>query len=378
MRALALLAGSLCLYAFSGQLMFYEDGRALRWEGFLPVTYYVGSDEFGIDRSIIVSSVATALAKYKTAGGAQLPEFVAGTVPPPKSPTLVVREAHDCANLKASRYPNQPLQRTILVVADIANKCYPQKLFLPRADTLPAVGDTGIGVSLITLPPPAMKAAYANGTLDRLILHEVGHALGLSHTIVHDAADLRDGGYLKLRTVPVMFPYISVPDSVLTESDVAWLRYLYREGRTLPRGSSVIWGAIRKQNGQAPPLALNVIAIDSVSGKRFSGLTGFPADGDFHIPVESGRTYQLIVHAIPHERVLEPLRPDFFGFRGDSGFGPYVYRPEKKDHELIEPLISDEPNPVVSWTNRRTREPILQVEIPPSAKLNIRLIGRMR
>lgn len=186
-----------------------------------------------------------------------------------------------------------------------------------NADLFPDPTGRNLGVAIITIPPEM--------TVDRrqfrvTLTHELGHALGLAHALLHTRSELGARDQPFIGQIPMMFPFLDPNlNEAVHQSDRAWLAHLYRPaGAENAPGYGIIRGVVSV--GDVPTTGINVIAKarqifgvspENLGSYRFSALSGSTGGpGHFLIPVVPGQ-YELVVEfvwdAVRMEGVTDPL-----------------------------------------------------------------------
>jgi hypothetical protein len=157
-----------------------------------------------------------------------------------------------------------------------------------------------------------------------VVLHELGHVMGLDHSQITAAFAKRKGDQ---RYAPVMFPTsFDPPLTKLRPDDEAWLSRLYPSD-AYAKQYGVIKGKVVTGKAKAVRGA-NVVAVrDGDEEHRVSCVSDYLGDGSgaFEIPVKIG-DYWLYV---------EPIRKSF---RGSSRVGLHAEKPDGHSFkERVEP-----------------------------------------
>lgn len=156
-------------------------------------------------------------------------------------------------------------------------------------------------------------ALASPATLERVLLHEAGHLLGLDHTQAgHDAVSQKEGA--GLGELPVMYPFV-LPGALAEPAldDAAWLSWLY-PAPDFHRRTATLRGQVVRASG-APLAGAHVVAVPLHRGDEgeepwqrgvVSGISGFlhQGDGSFELPGLPPGDYYLYI---------EPLDPRFSG-----------------------------------------------------------------
>lgn len=344
----------------------------LIWEGSQPISYYVSPGDFGtLPHADVQNEVENALRDWQDVG--VLPPLVRGKRQDLITlPDLTLRAPENYERLK-----RHPVARTIFIAYDpggvsvaVENDSLPEGKLEALTVNVPAdVG--GIHKSVVAVGPlaTARDAAWFRA----ILRHELGHAFGLGHTLLHNTKELVS----KLALVkPTMFPFS--PSSPIHVSDRAWLAYLYRTTGASAAGYGVVSGTLRDSTGKAGISGVNLVAIalndnqqtssegigDRIRFSIISGYNGQP--GAYLIPVLPGR-YQLFAQSLPLPTEYDP---------------PFYYADRKSGREFakIGPWIADSPTSrVVITKNIALQSPEMfdgpsRIEFVPVADGQTRMI----
>jgi hypothetical protein len=128
-------------------------------------------------------------------------------------------------------------------------------------------------------------------------VHELGHALGMDHSLLDpERIDRRK---------PLMSPYFG-PQLAMSEEDEVSLSDLYPGPGPSPFG--ILVGRVRDQTGRTANLA--VIVIDAVSmARRYSSITRRQPQSDILIEDFDG-SFRVAVRPGSYHIRLEPIHPD--------------------------------------------------------------------
>jgi hypothetical protein len=133
--------------------------------------------------------------------------------------------------------------------------------------------------------------------LESVVLHELGHFIGLGHSAIGETEIAATGGHRVLGSGAVMFPIALTPgstaDRVLQDDDIAAAQDLYGDGSQASSGS--ITGRVTK-NGLGV-YGAHVIAFNVETGRL---VAGFSLDGDGAFVIAG-------LDAGPHVLRVEPL-----------------------------------------------------------------------
>jgi Matrixin/Carboxypeptidase regulatory-like domain len=153
-------------------------------------------------------------------------------------------------------------------------------------------------------------SATANGQADRIdlesvVLHELGHLLGLGHSAIGETERISNGGRRVIGSGAVMFPIAltsgAIADRVLQPDDIAGISDLYPAGTANDTGGIV--GRVTK-NGQGV-IGAHVVAFSPESGIVVGNFT-LNSNGDFVIAQLPPGPYILRVEP------LDDADPDSF------------------------------------------------------------------
>ena len=150
--------------------------------------------------------------------------------------------------------------------------------------------------------------------LESVVLHELGHLLGLGHSAIGETEGSGDGNRRVLGSGAVMFPIAltagAVADRVLQPDDVAGISDLYPAPPTLDTGGIV--GRVTK-NGRGV-MGAHVVAFNPETGALVGNFT-LSAEGDFVIARLTPGPYVLRVEPIddaaPESFFPAPIDTDF-------------------------------------------------------------------
>jgi hypothetical protein len=158
--------------------------------------------------------------------------------------------------------------------------------------------------------------------LESVALHEIGHFVGLGHSMVGETEPRPDGGRRVLGTGAVMFPISfgrgSTHDRVLQPDDIAGVSDLYPAGNFRERTGAARGRVVRNGTGI---LGAHVVAFNPETGALIAGFS-LNRDGEFQIAGLSPG---------PHVVRVEPLDDadveSFFGRSDpvDASFAVTVY-----------------------------------------------------
>lgn len=160
-------------------------------------------------------------------------------------------------------------------------------------------------LSLVVLDGPGL-AEYGDSRVEKVIVHELGHLLGLDHSQLN-VEQLYDGDPTNDALAPVM-SYFRGPngDGSLHRDDQAWVSWLY-PATDFAAGTGTIRGRVLLPDGMTGLRGIDVIArragdpkvtaVSSVSGYLFGGVSGGARDparlGEFFIPGLRPGSYTL-------------------------------------------------------------------------------------
>lgn len=169
--------------------------------------------------------------------------------------------------------------------------------FLDRPDLEHVLGATSFVIDTVTgaiveadvyLNARFLWSASDAGTpgridLESVVLHELGHLLGLSHSAIGETERVGDGVRRVTATGAVMFPIAmsagTIAERVLHADDVAGISDLYPAGN-VARETGAIVGRVTR-NG-AGVVGAHVVAFNPLSGELIGGFALNPA-GEFVI-----------------------------------------------------------------------------------------------
>ncbi len=119
--------------------------------------------------------------------------------------------------------------------------------------------------------------------LESVALHEIGHFVGLGHSMIGETEPRPEGGRRVLGTGAVMFPISfgrgSTQDRVLQPDDIAGVSDLYPAGNFRERTGAARGTVVRSGTGI---LGAHVVAFNPATGALISGFS-LNRDGDFQI-----------------------------------------------------------------------------------------------
>lgn len=165
--------------------------------------------------------------------------------------------------------------------------------------------------------------------VESVVVHELGHLIGLGHSAIGETEPTGNGGRRVLGSGAVMFPFAMTPgaiaDRVLQADDMAGAADLYPQGNQFAETGSVR-GRVTKQGGGV--LGAHVTAFNPATGTLVGGFT-LDLNGTFVI---AGLTPG------PHIIRVEPLDDgDVESFLGEDGNVDVDFRAAYAPRMLVAP-----------------------------------------